>query len=143
MKWTYCAIIILSILCAKIEAHPQRNKIAYIHIDFVDFDLLTDVRITCDKFEKAFGRKMISFNIVDPKELLKYSNCINKLVFYKNREPEIDTRVRIKVKYETGDSLLMCMSRNVLVVNNRVVILQGKDNFYTHIYGSILNHSCK
>lgn len=90
------------------------QKIERIDILFVDSDIETPFRISCDKFEEYFGEDIDSISIEDPVLIEKFSNEINNLVIADKEKYSLpDTRKKLKLIYN-HNLLEICLDNFVV-----------------------------
>jgi len=103
----FVLIMIISLSC-------NAQKIERIDILFVDSDIETPFRISCDKFEEYFGEDIDSISIEDPVLIEKFSNEINNLVIADKEKYSLpDTRKKLKLIYN-HNLLEICLDNFVV-----------------------------
>lgn len=96
-----------------------------IKILFVEKEIETPFRISCDYFEKAFGKQYSKKFIKDKKEVSLFKKYLNECK-YADVSKEIDVRIKVLIYCSNGRKITLCIDKFDNVLLNGKLIKQNK-----------------
>ena len=102
---------------------PNLDKYAtMMTIKFVDIDIETPIDIKCDYFEKSFPDIQTKI-VTDTMKINQILNTLDHLRIAGNDYYQhVDTRMKIKIKYNNDSIETICIDRFVINRNNQLYI---------------------
>lgn len=94
------------------------NQLKQVTIHYVNKDIETFYKVTCENFESFFGKKYKIAKITNKKELIQFENIMNNYeqVSLKN----LDIRVKIYIYYYNKKVSVLCVDKfGNIEFNNR------------------------
>lgn len=89
-------------------------KIEKIEIRYVDMFITTFSRVGCSEFDNKFPKISLKKRLESKKDILEFENMLNKALSKGAKIKNIDTRVKAKLFYTTGDVKQVCFGLNGL-----------------------------
>jgi hypothetical protein len=114
---------LLFILAMIIPLSCNSQDIKRIDILFVDSEIETPFRISCDKFKIFFRDDIDSISIQDPELIEKFSNELNNLIIADKAKYSLsDTRTKLKLIYN-HNLLEICIDSFVVSKDGELFLL--------------------
>ena len=115
--------LLLFILCGFTckERQQQKNKIEKVTLRYVDLQIETPLRISCENFEDLFSSSYKTVIINDAKQLTKFEDFLSHCEVLDSVK-KIDVRVKALITYSYKKSSSLCMDKfNNLLLDNKSI----------------------
>lgn len=91
-----------------------------IYLESTDFDVYTNVRVSCAEFEKDFAGR-IKVKDIEDVDTIQRLNVFLQKIKYSRKGEDIDTRAKFVYDKGNGEKIRICMSKFDIVVDGRLV----------------------
>ncbi len=98
-----------SIQGVAVEMKIEKIEIRYVHMFITTFS-----RVGCSEFDNKFSKISLKKTLESKKDILEFEDMLNKTLSNGGKINNIDTRVKAKLFYTTGDVKQVCFGLNGL-----------------------------
>jgi|GEM_PF-3144516 len=130
------SLFIIFFICCSCSTKENKSKIKKIEIYYVSLYTTTFTRVDCDRFYDSFSDSMDSLTIMDVKVLSEFEKELNSLQLADSSYHSPDTRIKMKVLYETHNEEL-CFDTFVIERNGKIYYFSDKFKKLLHRIGII------
>ncbi len=114
------SILPLFMISFSLCSHAQDKHDDYILALSVDFNMLTQMRITCDNFATAF-KSTLQINEIRNSDSLKMFSSFFQKIKYVKKNREIDVRCKILYESNNVDKIIVCYNGQLISINGRLI----------------------
>ncbi|RLD61093.1 MAG: hypothetical protein DRJ01_08515 [Bacteroidetes bacterium] len=108
-------LFLLLLVVVSYNCTSQNKTMNTTTIKYVGLNIMTPINVSCENFEKAFGKQVIIMNITNQKDIDYLLNSIKKLSLDNNIK-SADIRIKIEIIHDKTIDII-CLGRFHIVHN--------------------------
>jgi len=117
-------LLVLLVVSARGAAYGYSGDLVKVVIKYVNFSVITDHRVDCESYEKAFVYKTLE--ITDSLSLSTFARLMHEFRIDTVGGCTVDSRAKIIVNYRTRQKDTICISKGDICLNGLPVVFDTR-----------------